>query len=94
MYGNEEIVLTSLSELLRLEGYGVETARSFREASAQLGAGEFQVMIVDVSMPEVGGFELLKTVRNRYPDVAVVMITGYGTIEDAVEAAMDLGERA
>jgi len=83
---DDEIILTSLSEFLRLEGYGVETARSFKEASAKLGAGEFQVMIADVSMPEVSGFELLKTVRNRYPDVAVVMITGYGTIEDAVEA--------
>ena len=83
---DDELVLTSLSELLRLEGYGVETAQSFREASAHLGAAEFQVVIADVSMPEVDGFELLKLVRSRYPETAVVMVTGYGTIENAVEA--------
>jgi len=83
---DDEIILTSLSELLRLEGYAAETAPSFHEASAQLAASEFQIVIADVSMPEVDGFELLKLVRNRYPDTAVVMITGYGSIEDAVEA--------
>ncbi|HUU11766.1 MAG TPA: sigma-54 dependent transcriptional regulator, partial [Phycisphaerae bacterium] len=83
---DDEIILTSLSEFLRLEGYGVETARSFQEASSLLAAATFQVIIADVSMPEVGGFELLKMVRNRYPDTAVIMITGYGTIESAVEA--------
>ena len=83
---DDELVLTSLSEFLRLDGYGVETARSFREASAHLAAAEFQVVIADVSMPEVDGFELLKLVRNRYPETAVVMVTGYGTIENAVEA--------
>ena len=83
---DDEIILTSLSELLRLEGHGVETAGSFREACARLSAGAFQVVIADVSMPEVDGFELLKTVRNRYPDTAVIMVTGYGTIENAVEA--------
>jgi len=83
---DDEIILTSLSEFLRLEGYSAETARSFQEASAHLAAGTFQVVIADVSMPEVDGFELLKMVRNRYPDTAVIMITGYGTIEDAVRA--------
>ena len=83
---DDEIILTSLSEFLRLEGYGVETASSFQEASAHLGAGAFRVVIADVSMPDVDGFELLKMIRNRYPDTAVIMITGYGTIESAVEA--------
>ena len=44
------------------------------------------MVIADVSMPEVNGFELLKLVRKRYPETAVIMITGYGTIEDAVRA--------
>ena len=83
---DDEIILTSLSEFLRLEGYAVEAARNFAEASARLGAAEFQVVIADVSMPEVDGFELLKMIRNRYPDTAVIMVTGFGTIEDAVRA--------
>jgi len=83
---DDEIILTSLGEFLRLEGYEVETAASYREASAQLAAASFSVVIADVSMPDVDGFEVLKLIRNRYPDTAVVMITGYGTIESAVEA--------
>jgi DNA-binding NtrC family response regulator len=83
---DDALVSASLAEFLRLEGYSVETAGSFREASAKLGAAPFEVVIADVSMPEVDGFELLKTVRNRYPETTVIMITGYGTIEDAVRA--------
>jgi len=83
---DDELILTSLSEFLRLEGYEAETAASFQQASAHLAAETFEVVIADVSMPEVGGFELLKMIRNRYPDTAVIMITGYGTIESAVEA--------
>jgi len=83
---DDEIILTSLSEFLRLEGHAVETAKTFREASARLAASPFHLVIADVSMPEADGFELLKMVRNRYPDTAVIMVTGYGTIEDAVRA--------
>lgn len=83
---DDEIIRTSLSEFLRLEGYGVETADGFDQASALLGAGPFQVVIADVSMPQVDGMELLKTVRNRCPETAVIMITGYGTVENAVQA--------
>ncbi|MDK1031719.1 MAG: sigma-54 dependent transcriptional regulator [Planctomycetia bacterium] len=83
---DDQIILRSLSELLRLEGYQVETAMSFEEATGKLGAGTFQVVIADVSMPGVDGFELLKVIRNRYPDITVIMITGYGSISSAVEA--------
>jgi DNA-binding NtrC family response regulator len=83
---DDEIVLTSLSEYLRLEKHTVETAKSCREAVACLAASPFNLIIADVSMPEADGFELLKMVRNCYPDTAVIMITGFGTIEDAVRA--------
>jgi len=83
---DDELILASLGEFLRLEGYEVETAASFAEASGLLAAERFNVVVADVAMPEVDGFELLRMVRNRYRDTAVVMITGYGTIKSAVEA--------
>ena len=83
---DDELILTSLAELLRLEGYDVETAARFKDASAQLAASAFEVAIADISMPDVDGFELLKLIRNRYPDTVTIMMTGYGTIEDAVKA--------
>ena len=83
---DDRIILNSLSEFLRLEGYQVETAEKFEEAVSWLSQESFDVVVSDVSMPEVDGFELLKVCRNQHPDVAVVMITGYGTIESAVDA--------
>jgi len=83
---DDRIILNSLSEFLRLEGYEVETAEKFEDAVAWLSQEAFDVVVSDVSMPEVDGFELLKVCRNQHPDVAVVMVTGYGTIESAVDA--------
>jgi len=83
---DDERILKSLSEFLRLEGHVVETARSFGDASKLLAGGSFHLVITDVSMPKADGFELLKMVRNHYPDTAVIMVTGYGTIEDSVRA--------
>jgi len=83
---DDELILTSLAELLRLEGYDVETAARFKDASAQLAASAFEIAIADISMPDVNGFELLKLIRNRYPETVTIMVTGYGTIEDAVKA--------
>jgi len=83
---DDERILKSLSEFLRQEGHAVETAKTFREASARLSAGSFHLVITDVSMPEADGFVLLQTVRNHYPKTAVIMVTGYGSIEDSVRA--------
>jgi DNA-binding NtrC family response regulator len=83
---DDRIILTSLSEFLRLEGYEVETAEKFEEAVAWLAQKLFDIAITDVSMPEVDGFELLKYCRNSHPGLKMIMITGYGTIESAVDA--------
>ena len=83
---DDRIILSSLSEFLRLEGYDVSMASRYEEAVAELDRKSIDVLISDVSMPGADGLELLKLCKNRYPDVAVVMITGYGTIESAVES--------
>ncbi len=83
---DDRIILESLTEFLRLEGYQVDGAESFREAVTALARQTFQVVITDVNMSEANGFDLLRLIRDRYPEVVVIMITGYGTIDSAVEA--------
>ncbi len=83
---DDQIILDSLSGFLELEGYDVAVARNLAQASDELEAGRFNLVITDVNMPAGSGFELLEHVRRNHPEVAVVMITGYGTIETAVEA--------
>ena len=92
---DDPIVAESLAEFLRREGYGVATAGDGTEASNILDdhptpRGEpmqpFGLVITDVNMPRTGGMDLLKSVRKKHPSAAVIVITGYGKIEAAVEA--------
>ncbi len=76
----------SLSEFLKLDGYQVDSATSGREALAKLKKSSFDILLTDVNMPEVTGFDLLNEVNENYRDTAVILITGYGQIEGAVRA--------
>jgi DNA-binding NtrC family response regulator len=83
---DDQIIRDSLSEFLRLEGYDCQGAESFNQALNELEKQRYNLVLTDVNMPEVDGFELLRVVRKRYPEVVTIVITGYGTIESAVEA--------
>lgn len=83
---DDPIVLKSLSEFLRLEGFGVRSAETLEEARDLLGSDRFRVAISDVRLPEGSGFDLLSHIREMNLPTAVIMLTGYGTIEDAVKA--------
>ncbi len=68
------------------DGYEVTTASDGNRALALVATGEFDVVVTDIRMPGAGGFELLQAVKARAPSTEVVMMTGYGTIGDAVQA--------
>jgi DNA-binding NtrC family response regulator len=75
---------------LRQDGYEVETASDGLEALAKVKERHYDIMLVDVKMPNMDGITLLKRLKEDGPETAVVMITAYGAIQDAVEA-MKLG---
>jgi len=83
---DEPLVRRSLSEFLTLEGYCVSTASNGREALEILKSYTADIVITDIKMPELTGIQLLQQIRLNYPDIAVIFITGYGSIENAVEA--------
>lgn len=83
---DDKIIVESLSEFLRLEGYEPAGAGNFAAAAAELEKHRYSLVITDINMPDSSGFELLRTIKSRYPDIVVIMVTGYGTIESAVEA--------
>ncbi|MHC4454979.1 MAG: sigma-54-dependent transcriptional regulator, partial [Planctomycetota bacterium] len=76
----------SIVELLKHEGYSVESASDGEIASGKLVQGFFDIVITDVKMPGLTGFDLLKQVKQKHPETLVILITGYGQIEDAVTA--------
>jgi len=83
---DDAIIRDSLQAMLQIEGYQVLGASDLTGALQALARTPCGVVISDVNMSGGDGFELLRTVRTRWPETVVIMITGYGTIESAVEA--------
>ena len=80
-------VLNTLGQLLRQLGCRVVTANTGKLALQLLEAREFDLALVDVVMPGVGGLEVLARARELHPDLPVVMITGFGAEELEDEAS-------
>src|SRR5712692_5375834 len=87
---DEKAMVLALKGLLAKEGYHVETAGSGEEALRRIETGSFHVVITDLSMNGVGGMQVLEHAKRVDPDLAVVMITAYGSEKIAVQA-MKLG---
>jgi DNA-binding NtrC family response regulator len=87
---DEEIVCQSCVRILSEEGYSVHTTRNGAEGLALLHDNPYDILIVDLKMPGISGMEVLQRVRESYQDVDVLMVTGYSTVETAVQA-MKLG---
>ncbi|MCX8116797.1 MAG: sigma-54 dependent transcriptional regulator [Desulfobacterota bacterium] len=82
-----------LEGFLKKEGFSVETASKGREALEKIEADFFDLALLDYKMPELDGLQTLREIRRRFPDLPVVMMTAYGTVETAVasmkEGALD-----
>jgi DNA-binding response OmpR family regulator len=84
---DEPMVCRSLEKILRRRGCEVAQALNVPAALDRLeAAGHFDLIIADLMMPQVGGLELLKIARERWPSTPVLIITGYASIASAVEA--------
>jgi DNA-binding NtrC family response regulator len=82
----DRIILQSLAQFLAREGYDVRTSDDPADALAQLDVTPAELLIADVNIPGVRPADFLRDVRRRFPQTVVVVITGYGSIEGAVEA--------
>ncbi|AKI99940.1 two component Fis family sigma54 specific transcriptional regulator [Archangium gephyra] len=82
---DKENILKLFARLLG-DTYEVTCAEDGARALALVAAQEFDVVVSDVRMPGADGFEVLRAVKSRHPDTEVVMMTGYATVPDAVEA--------
>ena len=83
---DERQVADTLAEYLNTLGYEAVPAYNGTEGLSRFTAGDFQLVITDLVMPEMGGMELLHAIRKLNSDVSVIVLTGFGTIESAVEA--------
>jgi DNA-binding NtrC family response regulator len=86
---DEKNIREGLREALMLDGYDVLLAADGREALDTVNRGDVDLLITDLKMPRLSGEELLKSVASQFPTVPVIILTGHGTIESAVQAMHD-----
>src|ERR1700693_5130930 len=83
---DEAEIRESLQTLLEMEGYEVDSAPTGEEGLARIGERTFDLVLLDLALPDRNGIDLLAELHNQAPQIAVIMITAYGTVENAVRA--------
>jgi DNA-binding NtrC family response regulator len=83
---DEAIVRVSCERVLKPEGFDVVVTSRGDEAIDFLEKEPYDVVLTDLKMPDMDGLEVLKIIKERWPDIQVIIITGYGTISTAVQA--------
>lgn len=89
---DESMMRKLLAKILSREGYNVITAESGAEALDTLNDQKVHIVISDMKMPEMNGFELLRSIKKQHPDTGVIIMTNYGdtyTVKDALLLGAD-----
>jgi DNA-binding NtrC family response regulator len=87
---DEEKFLDVLSDRLEARGLRVNTVTSGEDAIDEVEGKNFDAIIVDLAMPGIDGIETLRRIKEKRPDLEIIMLTGHGTVQSGVEA-MKLG---
>ena len=83
---DERAIRNVLKDILNNEGYTTAEANDGEAGLAQFAAGSFDLVLCDIKMPKIDGIEFLQKAKEMNPDVPVIMISGHGNIETAVDA--------
>src|SRR5580700_3391024 len=83
---DEAAIRESLETLLELEGYAVESAATADQGLTRIGERPFDLVLLDLALPDRNGLDLLAELHAHDPQLSVIMITAYGTVENAVKA--------
>lgn len=87
---DEPMVRNVLEQLLQRKGYNIKGVSSAKEALEFVKSNRVELVVSDIAMPEMNGFELLQVIKKGYPQIGVVMMTGYGDAY-SVREALKLG---
>ena len=83
---DEDIVRTSCSRTLSPEGYDVRLAKNGAEGLKMASEERFDLVLTDLKMPDMDGIEVLRIIKEQWPETAVIIVTGYQTVDTAVKA--------
>ncbi len=82
---DEEVILDSFRKILVLDGYSVDTVQTGQEALSLIQKHNYDFVFTDLKMPEMDGVDVCKAVKHLRPDIDVIIITGYASVDTAVE---------
>jgi DNA-binding NtrC family response regulator len=83
---DEEIIRISCERALQVSGFATGVAAGGREGIEMLEKEKYDVVLLDLKMPDIDGMEVLHRIKTSWPDVKVIMISGYSTVDTAVNA--------
>jgi len=83
---DEKVAVKNLEHVMKKEGYEVTATQSGANAMAHMDKQQFDVVLTDLRMEKVDGLQILEKCRKNWPDTEVILITGYATLESAVNA--------
>lgn len=83
---DEDALRTVLSAELNSEGYDVGTAADGMEALTELRKSPYDLVLLDIKMPNMNGFEVLKVIKEQYAGTKVIMLTGFADLKNAIES--------
>lgn len=89
MVDDEEEFLVSSSQALGRRGFDVDIAPNGVTALDKMERGNYDAVVLDVRMPDIDGIEVFKEIRQKHPDVPVMLLTGYGSLTDAFQTSKD-----
>jgi response regulator RpfG family c-di-GMP phosphodiesterase len=83
---DEKIIREIIADFLSMEGFAVRTAEDGDSALLELSRQQYDLVLCDMKMPKMGGLELLEAIRKHTPNIVTIMMTGFGTVESAIDA--------
>lgn len=83
---DEKTVCDSMKKILSRKGYDVDNTMNAEDAVKKINETNYDLVITDLMMPKISGIELLQIVKEHYPELEVILVTGYASIESAVQA--------
>lgn len=83
---DEDQVRQSYEDMFKFFGYNVESVPNGREGMSLINKKDYDIVVTDLNMPEMNGIEVLKYIKKRKPYIEVIMITGFATMENAIQA--------
>ena len=83
---DEQVIREILADFLGMEGFWVRTADDGASALTELSRNHYDLVLSDLKMPNMGGLDLLAAIRKHMPNIVVIIMTGFGTVETAIDA--------